>query len=241
MDTSPPSGTPAGFPAVFQTAFFANIPYWRYGSVVALKDIGLNLEIGSFTAIVGPNGGGKSTLMKLLAGIYRPQAGKIICQSASKQDIAYLPQHHELDRTFPFLAEEVVAMGLWPDRNARTGEISSCLNRAGLSGFEKRSLNALSGGEFQRLLFARLIAQKASIILLDEPFIGVDQATIHDLMALMVEWHGQGKTIAVILHDLTLVRAWFPQTLVLSQKIIAHGATAQVLAVENLAKAAFNV
>jgi zinc/manganese transport system ATP-binding protein len=223
-------------------ALCASLPFYRYGSsITALTNVSVSFEQGSLTAIVGPNGGGKSTLMKLLAGIYEPQSGQVTRSISVATDIAYLPQHHELDRTFPFLVTDVIAMGLWPNIKTKPEIITQILEEVDLKGFEKRPLSALSGGQFQRLLFARLIAQKAKIILLDEPFVGVDQATLIDLIALIHEWHEQGKTIVAVLHDLTLVRQHFDQTLILSQKVIARGFTQDILTLENLAQATFHV
>lgn len=222
-------------------ALSLKLPSYSYGVILALKQISSQFEKGSLTAIVGPNGGGKSTFLKILAGLYIPKSGTVTRNISSPAEMAYLPQHHELDRTFPFLAKDVVMMGLWPQGKEKASTISSILDRVGLAGFEKRSISALSGGQFQRLLFARLVAQDADVILLDEPFAGIDQATVRDLLSLLHTWHHQGKTILVVLHDLAIVRNHFPQTLILSQEVIAHGPTGDVLTLENLTKATFHV
>ena len=221
-------------------ALDVSLPFHRYGSIVALQNISVSFEKGSLTAIVGPNGGGKSTLIKLLSGLIKPQSGYITRAIDAPTDIAYLPQTHTLDRTFPLLASNVIAMGLWPHHKEKADIIPQVLAQAGLAGFEKRSLAALSGGQFQRLLFARLIAQNAPIILLDEPFSGIDQATMKDLLSLIHEWHQRGKTIVAVFHDLPLVREHFPVSFLLAQEGIAYGATADVLTLENLARAAFH-
>jgi zinc/manganese transport system ATP-binding protein len=228
-------------------AFDVHIPCYQYGAIKALEEVQARIPSGSLLAIIGPNGGGKSTLLKLLAGLYKPTHGKISC-SAPRHDIAYLPQANEIDRSFPIRAEDVVAMGMWPVIGPFNRlpshlhpKINEILDQVGLNGLGKRSLQALSGGQLQRLFFARLIAQDASIILLDEPFAAVDPATTQDLLAILQTWHTRGKTIIAVLHDLTIVRRYFPETLLLAKRILSYGPTPQVLAVENLAKATFYV
>ncbi len=139
-------------------------------------------------------------------------------------------------------------MGLWPQSGIFKGmkgtarhHISQALERVGLAGFEGRSLVALSGGQLQRLFFARVITQNASLILLDEPFTGIDQPTIKELMGLIMEWISQGKTVIAILHDIGLVRESFPHTALISRTLIAQGKTQQVLTVDHLTKAIFHV
>jgi zinc/manganese transport system ATP-binding protein len=196
---------------------------------------------GSLTAIVGPNGAGKSTLMKGIVGALRPLEGRI---AVSKSRIAYLPQAAEIDRTFPVSVRDLVAMGLWAEigafgriRAAHTDRIANALAAVGLTGFERRSIGALSGGQMQRVLFARLLLQEAEVILLDEPFTAIDAKTAADLMALVQRWHGEGRTVVAVLHDLDTVRAKFPDTLMIAREMVAHGPTAQVLTPANLLRA----
>ena len=107
----------------------------------------------------------------------------------------------------------------------------------GLTGFERRPIGALSGGQMQRVLFARLLLQEADVILLDEPFTAIDAKTAADLMALVQRWHGEGRTVVAVLHDLDAVRAQFPDTLMIAREMVAHGPTAQVLTPANLLRA----
>jgi zinc/manganese transport system ATP-binding protein len=230
-------------------AFSVNIPNYVYGSIVALERVALHVPEGSLTAIIGPNGGGKSTFLKLLAGLYpTPPSATISCLYPHSSDKAFLPQVNEIDRTFPILVEDVIAMGLWP----RIGPfrrlsaqlrptLDEILKHVGLQGLQRRSLLTLSGGQLQRLFFGRLMAQDASIILLDEPFSAIDPTTTKDLMNLLQLWHKAGKTIIAVLHDLNLVRRFFPTTLLLAKTVIGYGPTAEVLQPETLAKAAFYV
>ena len=196
---------------------------------------------GSLTAIVGPNGAGKSTLMKGIVGALRPLEGRI---AVSKSRVAYLPQQAEIDRTFPVSVRDLVAMGLWAEigafgriRSAHAERIANALAAVGLTGFDPRPIGALSGGQMQRVLFARLLLQEAEVILLDEPFTAIDAKTAADLMALVQRWHGEGRTVVAVLHDLDTVRAKFPDTLMIAREIVAHGPTAQVLTAANLLRA----
>ena len=197
---------------------------------------------GALLALVGPNGAGKSTLLKGIVGEIRCLDGRID-RPAGAAAIAYLPQAGEIDRAFPLSVLDLVAMGLWrrlgawrsaaPHRPA----LLRALSAVGLVGFEDRPIGTLSGGQFQRALFARLIVQDATVILLDEPFTGVDGRTTADLIALIRAWHADGRTIVAALHDLHQVRRHFPTTLILAREPVAWGATEAVLTPENLARA----
>ena len=208
----------------------------------AVHHLGLTVEDGALLAVVGPNGAGKSTLLKGLAGLLRPMSGRIE-RSASLGRLAYLPQHAEIDRSFPLRVVDVVALGLWsaigPWRRLtrlHRERVAHALQAVGLQGFERRTLDTLSGGQFQRLLFARLMLQDARLILLDEPFAAVDEATVDTLMALVQVWHAQGRTVLAVLHDLSLVRRAFPQTLLMAREVLACGPTGEVLTPANLAR-----
>ncbi|WP_423794557.1 metal ABC transporter ATP-binding protein [Methylobacterium durans] len=195
---------------------------------------------GDLLALVGPNGAGKSTLLKGIVGEIASLDGRI---ERDRGAIAYLPQADEIDRSFPLSVLDLASMGLWRRlgpwaslKRAR-GEVRAALAAVGLDGFEDRAIGTLSGGQFQRALFARLILQDAGIILLDEPFTGVDARTTEDLVGLIRGWHRQGRTIVAALHDLGQVRAHFPTTLLLAREPVAWGPTAAVLTPGNLARA----
>jgi zinc/manganese transport system ATP-binding protein len=199
---------------------------------------------GALVAVVGPNGAGKSTLFRGLVGIIRPLSGTIGLQGLDARDIAYLPQIAEIDRSFPISVFDFVGTGLWRvtgifggiGKGARE-RIAQALRAVGLTGFENRGIGTLSGGQMQRMLFARVLLQDAPLIVLDEPFNAVDAKTIDDLLALTKRWHGEGRTVIAALHDMDLVRANFPETLLLAREPVAWGATADVLTAENLAEA----
>jgi zinc/manganese transport system ATP-binding protein len=203
----------------------------------------LNGEVasGALLAVIGPNGAGKSTLFRGLAGILKPLSGSIHLGGLDIKDIAYLPQTADIDRTFPISVFDFVGTGLW----RRTGffggmgkgardMIAKALAAVGLNGFENRSIGTLSGGQMQRMLFARVLLQDARLIVLDEPFNAIDAKTSADLLALVQRWHGEGRTVLAALHDMELVRNHFPETLLLARGPVAWGATADVLTAENL-------
>ena len=198
------------------------------------------VSAGSLTAVVGPNGSGKSTLLKGVAGILKPLGGRIVRSEASS-DVAYLPQHIEVDRSFPASVVDLVALGLWRRRGmlgrltpADREDIDRALEAVGLAGFQTRGIDTLSGGQLQRTLFARVLLQDAPLILLDEPFNAIDSRTVADLIALIRRWHGEERTILVVLHDLELVREHFPRTLLLARRPVAWGETRETLRPENL-------
>jgi zinc/manganese transport system ATP-binding protein len=198
---------------------------------------------GELLAVVGPNGAGKSTLLKGVVGELKPLSGRIDLDGLKKSDIAYLPQQIEIDRTFPISVFDCVAMGLWREIGAwrgvdheRNGEVERALDTVGLVDLAGRPVGALSGGQFQRVLFARLLLQDARLILLDEPFRAVDTKTVADLIALILRWHGEGRTVLAALHDIDQVRAHFPSTLLLAREVVAWGETRKVLTPANLAK-----
>jgi zinc/manganese transport system ATP-binding protein len=203
----------------------------------------LNGEVaaGALVAVIGPNGAGKSTLFRGLAGILKPLSGSIHLGGLDIKDIAYLPQTADIDRSFPISVFDFVGTGLWRrvgffggmGRAARD-KITEALAAVGLNGFENRSIGTLSGGQMQRMLFARVLLQDARLIVLDEPFNAIDAKTSADLLALVKRWHGEGRTVMAALHDMELVRNHFPETLLLARGPVAWGATAEVLTADNL-------
>jgi zinc/manganese transport system ATP-binding protein len=226
-------------------------------AAVYLRDVSLTYDGGpvvrqlsgslarrSLTAIVGPNGAGKSTLLKAIVGLMHPAEGLIERRRLSHGGIAYLPQHSEIERRFPISVIDTVLLGHWRKigwgggaKRALREEAQRALSLVGLAGFERRPIEALSAGQFQRVLFARLIVQDAELILLDEPLSAVDWRTSEDLLRLIAGWHREGRTVAAVLHDLDQVRAHFPETLLLARECVAWGGTPQVLTAPNLARA----
>jgi zinc/manganese transport system ATP-binding protein len=199
---------------------------------------------GALLAVVGPNGAGKSTLFRGIAGILKPLSGLIDHDGLDIRDIAYLPQSVDIDRSFPISIFDFVGTGLWRTTGFFGGmggrerdRITQALAAVGLNGFENRNIGTLSGGQMQRMLFARVMLQDARLIVLDEPFNAIDAKTCADLLLLVGRWHDEKRTVLAALHDFELVRAHFPETLLLARGPVAWGPTAQVLTAENLAEA----
>jgi zinc/manganese transport system ATP-binding protein len=199
---------------------------------------------GALLAIIGPNGAGKSTLFRGIVGILKPLSGAIETGGLDIKDIAYLPQTVDIDRSFPISVYDFVGTGLWRftgffggmGKQARD-KIAHALAAVGLNGFENRPIGTLSGGQMQRMLFARVLLQDARLIVLDEPFNAIDAKTSADLLALVRRWHAEKRTVLAALHDMDLVRANFPETLLLARGPVAWGDTGEVLTAENLLEA----
>lgn len=199
---------------------------------------------GALLAVIGPNGAGKSTLFRGIVGILKPLSGSIDLGGLDIRDIAYLPQSADIDRSFPISVFDFVGTGLWRTTGFFGGmgrrerdRIAQALAAVGLNGFENRNIGTLSGGQMQRMLFARVLLQDARLIVLDEPFNAIDARTSADLVVLVKRWHDEKRTVLAALHDMDLVRTHFPETLLLARGLVAWGPTAQVLTADNLAEA----
>ena len=210
----------------------------------ALHHVSGEIADGSLTALVGPNGGGKSTLLKAMKGMLKTDEGKIEYHGVAPADISFMPQYHQLEFQFPVSVEELVLLGHW--RRARLcgsmhhdaqHAMLHALEAVGLSGFGSRRINTLSVGQLQRALFARVIVENTKIILLDEPFSAVDSNTEEALWKIIHGWQRDGRTVLIAMHDLAQVRAHCPNTLLLAREVVGWGATAEILTPENMAKA----
>jgi zinc/manganese transport system ATP-binding protein len=202
------------------------------------------IETGSLTAIVGLNGCGKSTLLKTLAGFLPPVSGTL-SWATSRPVVGWLAQRHSLESQFPLTVHDVVSQGAWPRVSLLRGlrgdvrkRIDAALERVGLAELGKSPIESLSGGQFQRMLFARVMVQQAPLVMLDEPFTGVDEATSRVLMSLILDMHRQGQTVLAVLHDNQRVARHFPETLWLGQEGCHWDNTATVLAAFTSAGAA---
>lgn len=209
----------------------------------ALHHVSGTFQSGSLTAVIGPNGSGKSTLLKSIVGMLRPSGGTVTVDTPRAR-IAYLPQQADIDRSFPMVVYDCVQLGCWSTQGAWGSvhaelrqRVDAAIHSVGLEGFEQRELGSLSSGQFQRVLFARMLVQDADLILLDEPFNAMDSRTTSALLELIARWHQQQKTIVAVLHDDAQVRAHFPQTLLLARELVAWGDTATVLRPEHLQRA----
>ncbi|MEL6550120.1 MAG: zinc ABC transporter ATP-binding protein AztA [Pseudomonadota bacterium] len=211
-----------------------------YNRHPAVHHLDAEIKDGSLTAIVGPNGAGKSTLLKGLTGALVPLEGRVSFRGIKRDEVAYLPQQSEIDRSFPLSVMDLVAMGLWHEVGAfgwltrrHRAKIEEAVAVVGLTGLEGRSIDTLSGGQMQRALFARLLLQDAKLVLLDEPFSAIDARTMTDLISVVRGWHGEGRTVMAVLHDHEIVRSHFPETMLLARELVAHGPTRDVMTVEN--------
>ncbi len=198
--------------------------------------ISCDFEKGSMTALIGVNGCGKSTLLKTLAGLLKPMSGNIQYAHNQRPQIAYLPQQSDLDREFPLTVYDVVSMGCWPKRhlwqsiNAQDRlNIADAIERVKLSDLINISISELSGGQFQRMLFARLLVQQAPILMLDEPFTGIDAETSELLIRLIQQLNKEGYTIIVVLHDNQMVQRFFPVSLLLAQDKNYWGSSTNII------------
>jgi len=216
------------------------VSYDRHPAVHHLSG---TFQPGSLTAIAGPNGAGKSTLLKAIMGELRPAEGRVE-HRLQRTDFGYLPQAADINRRFPISVLDTVLLGSWRSAGAfgriakqDTARARAALATVGLEGFEKRHIGSLSAGQFQRVLFARLLLQDARIILLDEPFTAIDARTTRDLLDIVVRWHGDGRTVIAVLHDFEQVRAHFPETLLLARRLIGWGPTQEVMSSANLVQA----
>lgn len=208
----------------------------RYQGVYALERISGELPAGALCAVVGANGAGKSTLLKAILGLTPLSAGQVMLH-LPRQRIAYLPQQSAIDRSFPITVRDCALLGAWSGVGllARVPEellarVDAALAAVGLLEQARRPIAALSVGQFQRVLFARLMVQDAQLILLDEPFSAMDVDTTRLLLSLVRLWHRQGRTVLAVLHDHAQVHASFPHTMLLARELLAWGPTCEVLA-----------
>jgi ABC-type Mn2+/Zn2+ transport system ATPase subunit len=211
-----------------------------YDDRAALEGVSLDLPAGSLVAIFGPNGGGKTTLLKLLAGVLRPWTGSVEVLGApagqTAHRVAYVPQAELVDWGFPVSVWDVAMMGRYPglgplrqpgrdDRNA----VSAALERVGMAASADVQIGALSGGQRRRAFLARAIAADPDLYLLDEPVTGVDVTTQEDLMALLANEAEGGATVIATTHDLAAAAEHFQTVVALNRRVIAVGAASLVL------------
>ncbi len=210
----------------------------NFGKVSTLWGVSFKIPKGTLVGVIGPNGAGKSTLLKAALGLVRPLSGQIMLHGK----VAYVPQRESVDWDFPITAEEVVLMGRYGrlglfgrPRKADREAAREALEQVGMTPFAKRQISQLSGGQQQRLFIARALVQMADIILLDEPFAGVDLATEKAIMALLKTQ--KDKTILIVHHDLPSVEEYFDWALLLNTRLLGCGPVKEVFTKENLSRA----
>lgn len=222
----------------------------RYGDIVALDDVTIEVAAGRVTGLIGTNGSGKSTLFKTIMGMIRPERGRVLLggvQPATARRrglLAYVPQTEDVDWAFPVSVHDVVMMGRYGGmgftrrpRQADRDAVAAALARVGLSELAERQIGQLSGGQRKRAFVARGIAQDAGVLLLDEPFAGVDKRSEALIRRLLRELAGEGRTVLVSTHDLHALPRLADEAILLQRRVLAHGTVAEVLAPENLARA----
>ncbi|TBU97287.1 manganese/iron ABC transporter ATP-binding protein [Stutzerimonas kirkiae] len=215
--------------------------------LTALHDASFAIPTGTITALVGVNGSGKSTLFKAVMGFLRLAQGRISVlgqpvRTAMRQNlIAYVPQSEEVDWNFPVLVRDVVMMGRYGHmgflRRPRASDhqaVAAALSRVGMQGYEKRQIGELSGGQKKRVFLARALAQDAQVILLDEPFTGVDVTTEEAIIALLKELRDEDRVMLVSTHNLGSVPEFCDRTVLIRNTVLAHGATQRIFTRENL-------
>lgn len=187
---------------------------------------------GSLTAVIGANGSGKSSLLKVIAGLQKPLTGKVILDVPRKGSLSFLPQQQHLDRQFPISLQAIVAAGFWGSKQSpeiRSHRLKTVLEDWCLTGLEQRALMALSGGELQRALLARLSLAEAPVLLLDEPDAALDELGQSLLWKHLHAWHAEGRTLVVVCHDLAAVRQHMPQTLLIKSSGCVLGPSAELI------------
>ncbi len=212
-----------------------------YPDRTLFRGLSMDVERGATLAVLGSNGAGKSTFVKLLLGLIDPLAGNLAWPDGHPKEIGYLAQMTEFDRRFPIRVRDLAAMGAWKGLGFRgrlngitKTKLDAALTAAGVLDIADRSLHTLSGGQLQRALFARVIMQDARLILLDEPFAAVDQSTEAHLLSLIGRWRDEGRAVVLVVHDLSSVLDHCDQALLLGGGQASHGPIDTVLAPERL-------
>ncbi|HYE05390.1 MAG TPA: ABC transporter ATP-binding protein [Planctomycetota bacterium] len=220
-----------------------------YGRTPAVHHVAAEFPAGALVAVAGPNGAGKSTLLRAIVGLHPATAGSVLLDGAPAGDqrhrLAWLPQRSVVDWDFPLAVGDVVAMGragrlgAWRGFSAADrAAVAEALTAMGLDELIDRPIAALSGGQQQRVLIARALAGGADVLLLDEPFAGLDLNAARDLVARLRAWVGSGHRLALCaLHEIDVARADFSHALLLATHLVAAGAAHEALADANLASA----
>ncbi|MBA63048.1 MAG: manganese ABC transporter ATP-binding protein [Planctomycetaceae bacterium] len=218
-----------------------------YGPVPALLDVSLAIDAGQLIGIIGPNGSGKSTLIKSLLGFVKPDFGDVLLfgedAEKAKGRVAYVPQRGSVDWDFPITVREVALMGRygkqswWKELSAEDRDIADhALEQVRMGDFRNRQIGQLSGGQQQRVFMARAIAQGGDILLLDEPFAGVDAATEKAILDVLESTRETGRTLVVVHHDLATASEYFDSLVLLKQRLFAYGPPEHVLHPELLSE-----
>jgi len=219
-----------------------------YGRTNILQDLSVAFTPGKITGIIGPNGAGKSTLIKAVLNLIKPSNGQVLLNDLPvKQQlnqIAYVQQRADLDLSFPIDVEHVVLTGVYPQlklfhdpTKAMHAAVASALEQVQMTAFKHRQFSELSGGQLQRVFVARALVQQAQVLILDEPFVGIDLASESQIMQILRDLTDQGKTVIIVHHDLNKVTSYFDELVVLNHGIVAAGPTLDVFNQNTIAQA----
>lgn len=219
-----------------------------YENNFVFNDLSLFIESGKITGIIGPNGAGKSTLVKAILGLLRPESGLVMFDSkpmsSIKKEVAYIEQRKELDTSFPINVYDLVLTGSYgklglfktPGKIQRLACIEA-LKQVRMLEFSNRQIGRLSGGQLQRVFVARAILQQAKVIILDEPFVGIDVESEREIMNILRQWREEQKTIIIVHHDLNKVHEYFDNLIIMNHGIVDFGATKEVYNKKNMSRA----
>jgi manganese transport system ATP-binding protein len=225
----------------------SNLSVSYYGKEV-VRGVSFSFKTGNLIGIIGPNGAGKSTLMKAVLGLVPRDSGRVeICGKPikeSQKNIAYVPQRSNIDWDFPILVRDTVLLGTYPKlrlfqkpRKSDKEWAYHCLEKVGMQNYSKTQIGELSGGQQQRVFIARALAQKASFFFLDEPFVGIDVASEKMIIDILQVLRDEGKTIFVVHHDLTKVKEYFDELILMNKELIESGPVQQVIRPELMTRA----
>lgn len=220
----------------------------KYALNTALNGVTFSVSTGKLIGIIGPNGAGKSTLIKAMLGLVHSSHKGIIFNSKPintfKKQISYVKQRQDHDITFPIQVKDVVMLGIYPKlgflkypSKLHKSQVLDALKQVNMQDFYKKQIGELSGGQLQRVFLARVIVQGASLIFLDEPFVGIDAYSEQTIMQVIKRMRNQGNTIIIVYHDLHKVTEYFDQVIILNKELIACGDTTTTFTKQNIAKA----
>ncbi|WP_125762141.1 metal ABC transporter ATP-binding protein [Companilactobacillus hulinensis] len=219
-----------------------------YDDTPVFTDVAVQFNAGKITGIIGPNGAGKSTLIKAVLGLIKSQEGTVTYNdrpfSEVQKKVAYVEQRKELDLNFPINVLDVVITGTYgqlglfrnPGKKEKLAS-QEALKQVSLEEFASRQIGNLSGGQLQRVFVARTIVQEADIIIMDEPFVGIDLQSETAIMKIMKQWRDDNKTIIVVHHDLNKVSKYFDDLVIMNHGILDYGPTARVYNAQNIEQA----
>ncbi|EGQ20238.1 zinc ABC superfamily ATP binding cassette transporter, ABC protein [Sporosarcina newyorkensis 2681] len=219
-----------------------------YDGNEVVKDVSFSFEPSSLIGVLGPNGAGKSTLMKAMLGLIHKDHGSVKLGSKTvdemRKQIAYVPQRSNIDWNFPILVKDTVLLGTYPKvgilrrpKKADKEWAMECLKQVGMEEFANRQIGELSGGQQQRVFLARALAQKADYFFLDEPFVGIDVSSEEVIISILRKLKNDGKIVFVVHHDLSKVKSYFDDLVLINKELIDAGPVNKVFQSGNMTKA----